>query len=109
MSTYHQPLNSQSPVFVTTPPYDLRSFVTNKGIEAELEIMLRATRDIFGDRFRVILEEDAEIDGDLQLMFDVKTAGKVDNVLLMEDDWHERCLTFAPKAAPFIRLFVDIE
>ncbi|HVA51453.1 MAG TPA: hypothetical protein VNH11_34240 [Pirellulales bacterium] len=109
MSTYHQPVNIDAPLFLSAPHCDVRSFASAKGIEAELETMLSGTREIFGDSFRVVLEEDAGIENDVHLVFEVKTSGEVDDVLLREDRWHDRCVTLAPKAAPLLRLFVDIQ
>lgn len=109
MSTFHQPANPQIPLFVTGPRSDVASFTFEKGIAAEVDAMMHCTRQIFGKDVRLILEQDAEIDDDLHLLFEAKCVGEIDEVLEKENEWHDQGLVLAPNALQFLRLFVDIE
>ena len=71
--------------------------------------MLQSTREIFGDDFRVVVEEDAEIPDNRCLVFEVKTRGEVDEVLVKQNEWHRRCGRLAWESARFFRISVDIE
>lgn len=88
---------------------NVRSFASANGIEAEIQTLLRSTREIFGDSFRLMIEEDAQIGGNWHLVFKVTSSAEVDQVLAMEDEWHDRCVSLATKAAPHVRLLVNIK
>lgn len=88
---------------------DVSSFASAKRIGSELDAMLRVTRLIFGDGIRVMLEQDAENDDDVHLLFEAKCSGEVEEVLQKEDAWHEQAIELAPRAVPFFRLFIDIQ
>lgn len=88
---------------------DVADFVSARQLEAELEAMVLSTREIFGNDARIVLEQDAENDDDLHLLFNAKCIGGVDEVLCKEDEWHERSIALAPRAVPFFRLLVDIQ
>lgn len=90
-------------------PSDVSSFASANDIEAELQVRLRSTQGIFGNRLRMVVEEDAEIEGDWHLVFNVTASAEVNQVLAMEDEWHDRCVSLAAKAAPHVRLLVNIE